>query len=70
MSQSDSTPTDAGLAGLTMIDTALANRRGPIVTARVMPDGRLDVAVMWTEGYVTTLRPRDIEAGRYQVVTA
>jgi hypothetical protein len=68
MSQSD-THTDAGLAGLTMIDTFLRpERRGPIVTARVMADGRLDVAVMWTVGMVTTLRPSDIEAGRYQVV--
>jgi hypothetical protein len=54
------------MTGAVVIDLALG-RRGRIVSVDA---DRLDVAVEWRAGQVTTLRPADIRAGRYQVVTA
>jgi hypothetical protein len=52
--------------GATIIDTAVTPQlRGVIVACD--PE-RLDVMVAWRPGQVTTLRPADIRAGRYQVV--
>jgi hypothetical protein len=53
-----------GVTGATIIDVALG-RRGRIVSVDA---DRLDVAVEWRPGQVTTLRPADIRAGRYQVI--
>jgi hypothetical protein len=56
---------DVHLAGATVIDTAL-DRRGTIVSVDL---DSLAVLVSWRPGQVTTLRPADVAAGRYQVVT-
>ena len=54
------------MIGATVIDTAITpERRGTIVSVDA---ATLDVAVAWRPGAVTTLRPADIRAGRYQVV--
>lgn len=53
------------LTGATIIDTALQNRRGKILSA----DGeKLLVTVMWKPGQFTNLAVKDIQSGRYQVL--
>jgi hypothetical protein len=52
------------LTGAKVIDTAL-RRRGVIIWAD--PE-KFDVMVSWRPGPTTTLRPADIQTGRYQII--